>query len=138
MSSFTSNESASSINPTSSPRRCHHGAYGPICMCTSNIVMPSISSSTSNESTPSIKPTSSTRRCRHGSYGPMCMCSSSAVLPPSSSAAKAVAHQPANIEAEPTASVSDQIRAMFRIKVHKRCSHGSYGPTCVCDFKVAV
>lgn len=130
MSSFTS---TSTINPTST-RRCRHGAYGPICSCTTNAVVASSSASTTTatERAPAAKPAASSRRCRHGSYGPMCTCTS-----PLGSSAKAAAPQTdASSGAEPTASLGDHIRAALKLKVHKRCSHGSYGPTCVCTRNV--
>lgn len=133
MSSFTSIESTSTINPTST-RRCRHGAYGPICSCTSNAAVASSSASTTTatEPSPAIKPASSSRRCRHGSYGPMCTCTSS-----SRSVAKATAPQTnANSDEQATASLGDHIRAVLKLKVHKRCTHGSYGPTCVCTRNV--
>ena len=98
----------------------------------------STSSATSNISTRS--------RCLHGSYGPTCMCYvnsadmiSSAPLPtPSTSATQAtVTKTPeSTTKTNTTTSLGDQIRAILGIKAHKRCNHGSYGPTCTCDLKV--
>jgi len=145
MSSFSSNPSNTTTNSTSSTRRlCPHGAYGPLCMCTSKDMTSSAPlpppSSAAQAATPQAAQSStpSTRRlCPHGAYGPLCMCTSgdmisSAPLPPPSSAAQA-----ADIQDEPTTSLGDQIRAILGIKVHKLCSHGSYGPLCICNHKVA-
>jgi hypothetical protein len=145
MSSFSSNPSNTPTKSISSSRRlCPHGSYGPLCMCTSKEMISSSPlpppSSAAQAATPQTakSSTSSTRRlCPHGAYGPLCMCTSgdtisSAPLPPPSSAAQA-----ANIQDEPTTSLGDQIRAMFGIKAHKLCSHGSYGPLCICNHKVA-
>jgi hypothetical protein len=147
MSSFSSNPSNTPTNSISSSRRrlCPHGAYGPLCRCTSGDMISNSPlpppSSTAQAATPQTakSSTSSIRRlCPHGGYGPLCMCTSrdmtsSAPLPPLSSTAQA-----ASIQDEPTTSLGDHIRAMLGIKAHKLCSHGSYGPLCVCNHKVVV
>jgi hypothetical protein len=89
-----------------------------------------IAMSSSIPATSSTKSASSTRiLCRHGSYGPTCMCNVADTSLPSSS-------PPAQVSAiprEPRTSRGDQVRAVLGIKEHKRCSHGSYGPACICD-----
>jgi hypothetical protein len=141
MALYASNSSNTSTNSTSTRRLCPHGSYGPLCICTSRDTISSAPLSPPNSATQVAAPkpsTSSTSRlCPHGSYGPLCICTSvdttsSAPLSPSSSAAQA-----ADIQAEPTVSLGDHIRAVLGIKVHKLCSHGSYGPTCICNLKAA-